>query len=124
MQSDAFPTPPIYSLHFQPQLIQSPLEQEQEQQNPELKPNYLLNEIEQLIADCSTEESKTFWSATNRIKIKHEVMESMQKIESLFLDLARESTHDPDLIAAVSESLLYKNTAVIEQTHLKNVHRA
>ena len=124
MQGDAFPTPPIYSLNFQPQLIKSLLEHEQEQQNLELKPNYLLNEIEQLISDCSTEESKTFWSATNRIKIKHEVMESMQKIESLFLDLARESTHDPDLIAAVSESLLYKNTAVIEQTHLKNVHRA
>lgn len=124
MQGDAFPTPPIYSLNFQPQLIKSLLEHEQEQQNLELKPNYLLNEIEQLISDCSTEESKTFWSATNRIKIKHEVMESMQKIESLFLDLARESTHDPDLIAAVSESLLYKNTAVIEQTHLKNGHRA
>lgn len=124
MQGDAFPTPPIYSLNFQPQLIKSLLEHEQEQQNLELKPNYLLNEIEQLISDCSTEESKTFWSATNRIKIKHEVMESMQKIESLFLDLARESTHDPDLIAAVSESLLYKNTAVVEQTHLKNGHRA
>lgn len=124
MQGDAFPTPPIYSLNFQPQLIKSLLEHEQEQQNLELKPNYLLDEIEQLISDCSTEESKTFWSATNRIKIKHEVMESMQKIESLFLDLARESTHDPDLIAAVSESLLYKNTAVIEQTHLKNGHRA
>ena len=124
MQGDAFPTPPIYSLNFQPQLIKYLLEHEQEQQNLELKPNYLLNEIEQLISDCSTEESKTFWSATNRIKIKHEVMESMQKIESLFLDLARESTHDPDLIAAVSESLLYKNTAVIEQTHLKNGHRA
>ena len=124
MQGDAFPTPPIYSLNFQPQLIKSLLEHEQEQQNLELKPNYLLNEIEQLISDCSTEESKTFWSATNRIKIKHEVMESMQKIESLFLDLARESTHDPDLIAAVSENLLYKNTAVIEQTHLKNGHRA
>ena len=124
MQGDAFPTPPIYSLNFQPQLIKSLLEHEQEQQNLELKPNYLLNEIEQLISDCSTEESKTFWSATNRIKIKHEVMESMQKIESLFLDLARESSHDPDLIAAVSESLLYKNTAVVEQTHLKNGHRA
>ena len=124
MQGDAFPTPPIYSLNFQPQLIKSLLKHEQEQQNLELKPNYLLDEIEQLISDCSTEESKTFWSATNRIKIKHEVMESMQKIESLFLDLARESTHDPDLIAAVSESLLYKNTAVIEQTHLKNGHRA
>ena len=124
MQGDAFPTPPIYSLNFQPQLIKSLLEHEQEQQNLELKPNYLLNEIEQLISDCSTEESKTFWSATNRIKIKHEVMESMQKIESLFLDLARESTHDPDLIAAVSESLLYTNTVVVEQTHLKNGHRA
>lgn len=110
MQSDAFPTPPIYSLNFQPQLIHSLLEQEQEPQNPELKPNYLLNEIEQLIEDCSPEESKTFWSATNRIKIKHEVMESMQKIESLFLDLARDSIQDPDVISAVSGSLLYTSS--------------
>jgi hypothetical protein len=31
----------------------------------------------------------------------------MQMIESLFLDLAKVSTQDPELISAVSESLLY-----------------
>jgi hypothetical protein len=108
MQSDAFPTPPIYAHHFQPRLVQQDPEQPQDSDR---HLNHLLDEIELLMTDCSTEESRSFWSATDRIKIKHRVIESMQQIESLFLDLARASTEDPDLISAVSESLLYTGNA-------------
>ncbi|ELS31765.1 MULTISPECIES: hypothetical protein [Pseudanabaena] len=105
MQSDAFPTPPIYSHYFQPRLLLHDLEpQPQDSQNDV---DCLLDEIEILIADCSIEESQSFWLATDCIKIKHHVIESMQKIESLFLDLAKASTTNPALIAAVSDSLLY-----------------
>jgi hypothetical protein len=114
MQSDAFPTPPIYSHNFQPRLaiadsdsLLIPMDAPDSQHDQ----NYLLSEIELLIADCSQEESKSFWLAADRIKIKHQVIESMQKIESLFLELAKESTQDPDLISAVSESLLYSNSS-------------
>lgn len=111
MQSDAFPTPPIYAHHFQPRLVQHEVDQQQDGNRPL---NHLLDEIELLMTDCSIEESQSFWSATDRIKIKHRVIESMQMIESLFLDLAKISTQDPDLISAVSESLLYTgNSRVI-----------
>ncbi|WP_055076235.1 hypothetical protein [Pseudanabaena sp. 'Roaring Creek'] len=105
MQSDAFPTPPIYSHYFQPRLLFHDAELQ-----PQDSPNEvdcLLDEIEILIADCSIEESQSFWLATDCIKIKHHVIESMQKIESLFLDLAKASTANPALIEAVSDSLLY-----------------
>ncbi|MBD2178468.1 hypothetical protein H6F42_16235 [Pseudanabaena sp. FACHB-1998] len=115
MQSDAFPTPPIYSHNFQPRLAiadpESWLTPRDSSENSEIDQNYLLNEIELLIADCSQEESKSFWLAADRIKIKHQVIESMQKIESLFLELAKESTQDPDLISVVSESLLYSSNS-------------
>ena len=115
MQSDAFPTPPIYAHNFQPRLAiadpESWLAPMDAPENSEINQNYLLNEIELLIADCSQEESQSFWLAADRIKIKHQVIESMQKIESLFLELAKESTQDPDLISAVSESLLYSNSS-------------
>ncbi len=111
MQSDAFPTPPIYSHHFQPRLLSDHLEQEQSEPDSDRHMTHLLSEIETLMTECSSKESKSFWTATNRIKIKHQVMESMQKIENLFLDLARESTQDPELISAVAEGLLYTNGA-------------
>jgi hypothetical protein len=111
MQSDAFPTPPIYSHHFQPRLLSKLPEQEASQPDSDLHLNQLLNEVELLITECSSEESQAFWSATNRIKIKHQVIESMQKIESLFLDIARESTQDPELISAVAEGLLYTSSS-------------
>jgi hypothetical protein len=106
MQSDAFPTPPIYAHHFQPRLVQpDPDEQLNPSQDSHL--DHLLDQIELLMTDCSTEESRSFWSATDQLKIKHRVIESMQQIESLFLDIARASTQDPEIISAVSESLLY-----------------
>ena len=105
MQSDAFPTPPIYVHHFQPRLVQQP--EDDQQQDSDRPLNHLLDKIELLMTDCSIEESQSFWSATDRIKIKHRVIESMQMIESLFLDLAKVSTQDPELISAVSEGLLY-----------------
>jgi hypothetical protein len=106
MQSDAFPTPPIYAHHFQPRLVQpDPDEQLNPPQDSHL--DHLLDQIELLMTDCSTEESRSFWSATDQLKIKHRVIESMQQIESLFLDIARASTQDPEIISAVSESLLY-----------------
>ena len=108
MQSDAFPTPPIYVHQFQPRLVQIDSEP---QQDSDSALSYLLDEIELLITDCSPEESRSFWSATDRIKIKHRVIESMQMIESLFLDLAKASTQDPDLISAVSESLRYTSNS-------------
>jgi len=115
MQGDAFPTPPIYSHHFQPrfqpQLLPQHLEQEQSEPEHEQHLSHSLSEIETLMTECSSEESQSFWTATNRIKIKHQVMESMQKIENLFLDLAKESTQDPELISAVAEGLLYTNSA-------------
>jgi hypothetical protein len=43
------------------------------------------------------------------MKIKHQVIESMQKIESLFLDLATSSIDSPELIEDLSQSLLYTN---------------
>lgn len=117
MQSDAFPTPPIYAHHFQPRLVPLDLER---QQDGDRDLHYLLGEIELLITDCSTEESQSFWSATDRIKIKHRVVETMQKIESLFLDLATSSTRDPDLISDVSASLLYTNISPMSsQKHVE-----
>ncbi|PZO41671.1 MAG: hypothetical protein DCF19_08905 [Pseudanabaena frigida] len=110
MQSDAFPTPPIYSHHFQPRLVQQHLEQPQDKDS-EPRLNYLINEIELLMSECSAEETKSFWLATEHLKIKHRVIESMQKIESLFLDLARESIQDPELISAVSKGLRYTDSS-------------
>jgi len=110
MQSDAFPTPPIYTHQFQPRLVQP---QSDEQEDEDLHLNHLLDEIELLMTDCSIEESRSFWSATERIKIKHRVIEAMQKIESLFLDLARDSTQDPEMLSAISESLLYRGHSQI-----------
>lgn len=109
MQSDAFPTPPIYVHQFQPRLGKNDFEPQQEGDSDHLR--NLLDEIELLMTDCSTEESRSFWSATDRIKIKHRVIESMQMIESLFLDLAIASTQDPEIISAVSASLRYTSTS-------------
>jgi hypothetical protein len=108
MQSDAFPTPPIFVHQFQPRLVQKDFEPQQEDDS-DLR--NLLDEIELLMAECSSEESRSFWSATDRLKIKHRVIESMQMIESLFLDLARASTQDPEMISAVSESLRYTSNS-------------
>jgi organic radical activating enzyme len=114
MQGDAFPTPPIYTHQFQPRLVQLDAEPQQDRNLTSL-----LDAIEQLMTDCSLEESQSFWSATDRIKIKHRVTESMQKIESLFLDLARASTQDPELISVVSENLRYtSNSQVSDQAGL------
>lgn len=112
MQSDAFPTPPIYAHHFQPRLEQhDPNEQFNPPQDSHL--HHLLDQIELLMTDCSTEESRSFWSATDQIKIKHRVIESMQQIESLFLDIAKASTQDPEIISAVSKSLLYTSKSQV-----------
>jgi hypothetical protein len=114
MQSDAFPTPPIYTHQFQPRLVQPDSEPQ-----PDRNLTSLLNAIELLITDCSVEESRSFWSATDQLKIRHRVIESMQKIESLFLDLAIASTQDPELISAISENLRYtKNSQISNQAHL------
>ncbi|MBD2188778.1 hypothetical protein [Pseudanabaena mucicola] len=106
MQGDAFPTPPIYAHHFQPRLIKSHSEQYEEES---FYLNHLLSKIETLMTECSFEESKSFWAAADRMKIKHQVIESMQKIESLFLDLATNSIDAPELIEELSQSLLYTN---------------
>lgn len=111
MQSDAFPTPPIYTHQFQPRLAKLDAEPPQDRNLTSL-----LNAIELLMTDCSVEESRSFWSATDRIKIKHRVTESMQKIESLFLDLARASTQDPELISVVSENLRYTSNSVTKNS--------
>ncbi len=114
MQSDAFPTPPIYTHQFQPRLVQPDAEPQ-----PDCNLTSLLNAIELLMTDCSAEESQSFWSATDRLRIKHRVTESMQKIESLFLDLARASTQDSELISTVSENLRYTiNSQVSHQAEL------
>ena len=63
MQSDAFPTPPIYMHHFQ---MQPDFEQKQDGDRLES----LLTQIEHLITDCSIEESQSFWLATDCIKLK------------------------------------------------------
>ncbi|MDX2256771.1 MAG: hypothetical protein NW214_14755 [Pseudanabaenaceae cyanobacterium bins.39] len=108
MQSDAFPTPPIYSQHFQPRLVNSIHRfggEDLQQIQPTLE--HLLNEIELLVSECSDEESKYFWLATDRLKVKHQVIEAMQKVEQLFLDLASYTSPDPELITSVSEGLLY-----------------
>ena len=72
MQSDAFPTPPIYVHHFQPRLVQSALEQKQDGDRLER----LLAQIENLMTNCSTEESQSFWLATDSIKLKHQFLYS------------------------------------------------
>ncbi len=116
MQSDAFPTPPIYAHQFQPRLVQHEFDP---QQDSDRDLSYLLDEIELLMTDCSLEESRVFWSAADRIKTKHRVIESMQMIEILFLDLARASTQDPELISAISENLRYtSNSQVRHQSQL------
>jgi hypothetical protein len=93
MQSDAFPTPPIYSYLFQPSLIQpfSTFENDSEiaikmssdfpigdRHFQKLRSHHhsdalslLLNEIETLIDNCSIEEAQLFWSATDCLKLKH-----------------------------------------------------
>ncbi|PZV16493.1 MAG: hypothetical protein DCF20_08255 [Pseudanabaena sp.] len=108
MQSDAFPTPPIYTHQFQPRLVQDDFDQPQD---GAMYVNYLMDEIKLLMTNCSVDESEFFWSATDQIKIKHRVIESMQKIERLFLNLVRSSTQDPEILSAVSESLLYTNNS-------------
>ena len=67
MQSDAFPTPPIYAHQFQP-LIAHHLEPEV---NRDRDFNYLLNEIALLMTDCSITESEFFWQTTDYLKAKH-----------------------------------------------------
>ena len=103
MQSDAFPTPPIFAHQFQPRLGHQPVQPQEDEHHL----TSLLDEIALLMTDCSAAESQSFWLATTRIKIRHQIIASMQKIESLFLDLAIESTQDPDLIDAISTGLLY-----------------
>lgn len=112
MQSDAFPTPPIYAHQFQPRLVSLDSEPPQ---NCDRNLSHLLDEIELLMTDCSSEESRSFWSATDQIKIKHRVIESMQMVESLFLDLAKASTQDPELTSAVSKSLRYTSNSQFSQ---------
>jgi len=116
MQSDAFPTPPIYVHHFQPRLVD--LESEPPKEGDRLE--HLLDQIEMLISDCSTEESQSFWLATDCIKLKHRVIESMQKVESLFIDLAKASTQNPAMLSAVSENLLYTGTQSIDSQNVPN----
>jgi len=71
MQSDAFPTPSIYSPIFQPRLVRICLEREPDRDNRHLNFGDLLDEVAQLINDCSIEESKYFWIATDRLKTRH-----------------------------------------------------
>jgi hypothetical protein len=115
MQSDAFPTPPIYMHHFQ---VQPDLEPKQDGDRLE----GLLTQIQHLITDCSIEESQSFWLATDCIKIKHRVMESMQKVECLFIDLAGASNPEinPAMLSAISESLFYaSNSSLNSQENLQ-----
>ncbi len=148
MQSDAFPTPPVYGYLFQPRLLQpftgfdgepAPISKfasnfasnfgESNESDRHLEKlhshlgihpdratavhtnsqalNGLLSDIETLIVDCSSDESQLFWSATDCVKLKHQIITSMQKIEALFLDLAKTATQDPNLISALAEGLLY-----------------
>lgn len=110
MQGDAFPTPPIYSHHFHhiaEELPSNLLGDRHRKSDASFQ--HLFEEIDVLMSDCSKVEAKEFWMATNRIKVKHHIMASMQKIESLFLDLASETTSDQDLITAVADSLLYSS---------------
>ena len=93
MQSDAFPTPPIYGYLFQPRLLQpfSGFDHEPEiaievtisnhvsdRHLEKLRShthanglNALLNDIETLIVNCSHEEAQLFWSAADHLKFKH-----------------------------------------------------
>jgi len=116
MQSDAFPTPPIYVHRFQPRMME--LAPEPTKDGDRLE--HLLDQIEMLISDCSTEESQSFWLATDCIKLKHRVIESMQKVESLFIDLAKASTQNPAMLSAVSENLLYTGTQSIDSQNVPN----
>jgi hypothetical protein len=58
MQSDAFPTPPIYTHQFQPRLVQDDFDQPQD---GAIYVNYLMDEIKLLMTNCSVEESEFFW---------------------------------------------------------------
>lgn len=109
MQSDAFPTPPIYSCQLQPRLLPDYVEDSASQENAGNDYEHLIQKMEMLMAECSIAESQSFWVATDRIKLRHRIIESMQKIEGLFLDLARDSTQNSEFVAAISESLLYTN---------------
>ncbi|OIP77126.1 MAG: hypothetical protein AUK48_04530 [Oscillatoriales cyanobacterium CG2_30_44_21] len=93
MQSDAFPTPLIYSLQLQPRLIPDYVEElDSCQEDVEDSHDYqhLIQKISMLVADCSPEEAQALWIATEQIKIRHQIAASMQKIENVFLDFARD----------------------------------
>jgi hypothetical protein len=94
MQSDAFPTPPVYGYLFQPSLLQpfSGFEHDPEvaieinsgnhASDRHLKKllshdhshglNALLTDIEALIINCSNEEAQLFWSAADHLKSKYQ----------------------------------------------------
>lgn len=67
MQSDAFPTPSIYSHQFQPRLE---MHHAQQWQDCDRK-DYLVSEISLLLTDCLPEESSSFWRAANRLNAKN-----------------------------------------------------
>jgi len=69
MQSDAFPTPPIYTHQFQP-LIAHHLEP-QINRDRDRNFDYLVNEIALLMTNCSMTEFDFFWQRTDCLKEKH-----------------------------------------------------
>jgi hypothetical protein len=125
MQSDAFPTPPIYSQHLQLRLVpstHSPFQGEEHQPKKPLE--HLINEIELLVADCSEEESQYFWLATERLKIKHQVIDAMQKMEQIFLELAKQSSSNQDILDSLSEGLLYTQSSHRQPTQIPDIKSA
>jgi hypothetical protein len=74
MQSDAFPTPPIFVHQFQP-LIAHHFEPQ-----PKCNFSHLLNEITLLMNDCSITESESgfFWQTTDYLKAKYSNVQGIQ----------------------------------------------
>ncbi|CAN1209263.1 hypothetical protein TUMEXPCC7403_03505 [Tumidithrix helvetica PCC 7403] len=84
MQSDAHPTPSILSHRFNsnshPKVVEfSP-------QNTQIE--YVLQEIENLLANCTAHEAETFWASADQIKSRYRIASVMSEIETLLVTFA------------------------------------
>jgi hypothetical protein len=67
---------------------------------------FILGEIEALIADCSIDEANAFWMASERIRTRYRVAAILSEVEALLVaSVCNENT----VFAAVSEQLQAQN---------------
>jgi hypothetical protein len=121
MQSDAYPNLPIQSHRFnansnsKSKIVGFSQPSDSQSGYAYHRVEYFLQEIENLLADCTPDEAEVFWADADRIKSRYRIASVMNEIENLLVTFASVNDEANTLKAIAEQVKAYGKSVEIEE---------